>query len=172
MSYSTNQKSTELRQLIVRLRKENPAMTLQQIATAVNRTRERVRQILVSEEVETRSAKRVESASRPNPLCRICNKEIFRPPSKHKRAYCDECISTKIWLIDMGLRRRRIPRIDTPCAYCNKIVTLIETLYKRQRSLHKNLYCSKSCRSKGMWANQVVINVGGRIRRLRLGKME
>lgn len=165
----TNQKALQLRHFVVTLRQENPDMTLQQIATAVNRTRERVRQILVSEEMETRSAKRVESASRPTPLCRICNKEIFRPPSRHRRTYCDECIRTKVWRIDMGLRKRRIPQIDTPCAYCKKTVTMRETLYKRHQTLHKYFYCSKSCRSKGLWANQAVMNVDGRIKRFRLG---
>ena len=86
----TNQKSLQLRHFVVTLRQQNPDMTLQQIATAVNRTRERVRQILVSEEMETRSAKRVESASRPTPLSRVCNTEIIRPPSRHRRAYSDE----------------------------------------------------------------------------------
>jgi len=164
----TNQKSLQLRHFVVTLRQQNPDMTLQQIATAVNRTRERVRQILVSEEMETRSAKRVESASRPTPLCRVCNTEIIRPPSRHRRAYCDECIRTKIWRVDMGLRKRRIPRIDVPCAYCTKIVNMRETLYKRNKA-QKNFYCSKSCRSKGMWANQIVMNVDGRIKRFRLG---
>ena len=166
-----NEKSIQLKHDIITLRQENPVMTLQQIAMTVNRTKERVRQILVSAGIETRSAKRIESASRPTPICRTCNKEVRMNEKRYKRTYCDECISTKIWHIDMGLRRRRIPRIDIPCAYCNKTITMRETLYKRQQIRHKNLYCSKSCRSKGLWANQIIINVGGKIRSVRLGEV-
>ena len=90
---------------------------------------------------------------------------------KANRVYCSECVKTKVWFTDRGLRSRRIPLIDIPCAYCNKTVTMKETLYKRQQTLHKNLYCSRSCRSKNLWANKIVINVSGRIRKLRLSEI-
>ena len=72
----TRQKASELRNEIVTLREENPNMTLREIGEIVNRTRERVRQILTSEDAETRSAKRIESDNRPDPICRVCNKSF------------------------------------------------------------------------------------------------
>ena len=83
----TRQKASELRNEIVTLREENPNMTLREIGEIVNRTRERVRQILTSEDAETRSAKRIESDNRPDPICRVCNKsfsDINIPKSKSK----------------------------------------------------------------------------------------
>lgn len=172
MSYNTNQKSLQLRHFIVTLRKENPDLTLQQIGITVNRTRERVRQILVSEGIETRSAKRVESASRPNPICRVCHKEIriAKNSYAHRRVYCDECVSDNSDKIDMGLRRRRIPRIDVSCPYCHTVINMRETLYERNKLKNTNIFCSRSCRSRYMWQQQIVKNVGGRIVKVRLGR--
>ena len=140
----TRQKASELRNEIVTLREENPNMTLREIGEIVNRTRERVRQILTSEDAETRSAKRIESDNRPDPICRVCNKsfsDINIPKSKSKiRVYCRECINNGSWAIDMGERRRRILRINVPCAYCGIEINMRETLYKRQQSKHTNLF--------------------------------
>ena len=144
------------------LRRENPDMTLQQIATIVNRSRERVRQICVSENLETRSAKRVETATRPNPTCRICNTEMPKSP---RRVYCDECVAHKLQHIDRGLRERRIPRGNIPCHYCKANINMRETLITRHKNHYKNFFCSTSCRSKNVWAMKVLVNIDGRIRR-------
>jgi len=164
----TQQKSIQLRHDIVTLRQENPAMTLQHIAIIVNRSRERVRQILVSENIETRSAKRVKSANRPTPLCRLCNTEILTYRSK-TRVYCDECVRTKVSHIDRGLRIRRIPRVHIPCCYCDAIIDMRKTLYESHQKLYKNLFCSTSCRTRYLWDNKVLVNIGGTIMR---GKIE
>jgi len=164
------QKSLDLRNEIVILRKENPGMTLREIGELVHRTRERVRQILSSEDVETRSAKRVENANRPNPICRVCHKEFTAIKDKKKKVYCRECMSNGAWNVDMGLRRRRIPRIDVPCTYCSTIVNIRETLYKRKQKKHKNLFCSSSCRSLFTWKQQLIQNINGRIVKVPLGR--
>jgi len=158
---------------VITLRTENPALTLQQIAIIVNRTRERVRQILVSENMETRSAKRVENSNRPNALCRICNTEIITgtvnkkrtPPS---RKYCDSCINNNIWHIDRGMRSRKIPRVHIPCCHCNTIIDIRKTLYERHQRIYKNLFCSTPCRSKYLWDNKVLTNINGKITRGRI----
>ena len=168
---SSKQTAYQVRREIVTLRKENPEITLRQIGELVNRTRERVRQILVSENIETRSSKRVENDSRPTPICRICHQEIISPlKTTHNRVYCDECVSNHLSQIDTGLRRRRIPQIDISCAYCNTVMTMRETLYKRQQHKYKNIFCSSSCRSRYTWQQQGIRNVNGRVVKVPLGK--
>jgi len=158
------------RKRICFIRHHHPEMTLQQIGDLVSLTRERVRQILVSENLETRSTKQIESINRPNYFCRVCKNEIINN-TKSKRFYCDVCIHNGAGKIDKGLRRRRVLRIDVPCDYCQILVTILETAYKR-RQQYKNFYCSRSCRSKNLWANKVVINVNGRIQRKELDESE
>ena len=169
-----NEKSIQLKHDIITLRQENPVMTLQQIAMTVNRTKERVRQILVSENLETRSAKRVENANRPNAFCRLCNTEIITGTINNKRIpptrkYCDNCVSSRIWTIDRGIRSRRIPRVHIPCCYCNAIIDMRKTLYESHQRLYKNLFCSTSCRTKHLWDTKVLVNIGGTIMK---GKVE
>jgi len=170
LSRSRKLASENTRQNVITLRQENPAMTLQHIAITVNRTRERVRQILVSENMETRSAKRVESANRPSTLCRLCNTEIIIGTINKKRTpptrkYCDNCINNNFWHIDIGLRKRRIPRVYIPCCHCNTIIDIRKTLYESHQRIYKNLFCSTHCRSKHLWDNKVLVNINGKIRK-------
>ena len=163
-----NKKNIEKTNAIVTMRVANPELTLQEIGTYFNLTRERIRQILVSANVETRSSHRIEILTRPYPVCVTPKCENTVP--RRGRQYCISCLENGTWIQDMGLRRRRIPQVTVQCNRCNKDISMRETLLNRQRSRYKNMYCSQKCRSTHVWEQQKVKNVSGRIVRVQLGQ--
>ena len=77
--------TTSNRATVVKLRKEQPNMTLQEMGEQIGISRERVRQILVSENLSTRSIKEVERRTfKPLPRCESCN----LPTKAYNRKYC------------------------------------------------------------------------------------
>ncbi len=161
-----------IRNTIVTLRKENPNWTLRDIGELVHRTRERVRQILVSEKLNTRRETRIAYDFLPNPICEVCNKEIIfaiNQINKRTRTYCDECVSNGRMGIAKGLKIRKEKK-TIPCTYCNKLMTMTEHSYEVKQSKNKNMFCSASCRSRHTWQQQLVKNVGGRIVKVQLGR--
>ena len=164
-----NKVNTPLKDAIVQTKINNPEFTLREIGEKFNLSRERIRQILVSVNMETRSAKRVEIANTPLPICMMpeCENRVSHRP----RTYCVVCVENGSWKTHMGIRRRRIPQITIQCDYCSKDITMRETLYQRQRSRHKNTFCSQKCRSRHVWHTQKLVeNVDGRIVRVLLGR--
>lgn len=153
---------------VIKMRLNNPELTLREIGEAFNLTRERIRQILVAENIETRSSRRVAMATTPYPVC--LEPECENRVPHRGRSYCVVCVKSGVWQRDNGLRRRRIPQVTSKCTRCNTDITMRETLYNRQRSKYKNMYCSQKCRSMYVWETQIVKNVGGRIVKVPLGK--
>ena len=112
---------------VVELRKNNPSMTLMEIGTIAGVTRERVRQILKSENLETRSTGRIPS---PMPPCKQCG----TPVSNRRRTYCSpEC-------------QRPYGRTTTHCYYCQKEIVLMTSEYKGRVQRFNHLHCSRACR--------------------------
>ena len=128
---------------VVELRKLNPEWTLQNIADEVEVSRERVRGILKSENLETRRIK----IRPPAPLCMKCKTPVpFITTSLHGghyNKYCSiECRSEEI--------------IELTCVYCNSLYVLTTAQAKgRQKRVtngySKATYCSHSCSSKAYW---------------------
>tara|TARA_R110000824_G_scaffold52052_7_gene144695 strand:+ start:2233 stop:2730 length:498 start_codon:yes stop_codon:yes gene_type:complete len=163
-----NIRNTTKNTAIINMRIEHPEFTLGEIGERFNLTRERIRQILVYSNMETRSSKRIELANTPRPTCAIIDCENL--VADRVRTYCTSCVKTGRWLKDMGVRRQRIPRITIQCKRCNKDIIMRETLYKRQRNRYINIFCSQFCRSKYVWETQQVRNVNGKIQKIPLGK--
>jgi len=115
------------RDLVAYLRETNPAMTLQEIGSHVGISRERVRQILVSEKLETRSSGR---QPLPMPECLYCGTLL---PNRHRR-YCG-------------------PKCQYPngrtivyCQYCNKEINVMTSVYNSRMRRAKYIHCSRDCR--------------------------
>lgn len=145
-----------IRQTVIDLRINHPDWTLHKIGQAVDRTRERVRQILVSENLEQRSTKaaysRLPSHLKKGPPCPKCGTLVpyrersydsgYRGGSYPK--YCSaEC-------------RPKEEAIELICFYCTKAYVLtIPQAKSRQRrvakGLYKATYCSHSCSSHAYW---------------------
>lgn len=147
-----NEESIRTRTMVIELRKANPDWTLNQIGLEVDRTRERVRQILVKAGIESRSAKAV-YARQPIHLklgqpCKQCGTPVpyviqtvkGQPRSGSYPVYCSQICRSDYY------------RVDRACAYCKKIVTLRKSDAIRDLERNKALYCSHSCRSKEYWA--------------------
>jgi len=132
MSYTndwviTHKNWTPTRSQITELRKNNPNMTLQEIGETVGVSRERVRQILHSEQLETRSVDRIPV---PMPLCKTCN----NPVPLRKRIYCSaEC-------------QRPEGKTTLNCHYCNKEITVMSSIYRARTKRATNVHCSRVCR--------------------------
>ena len=115
------------REKIINYRKNNPHLTLEAIGISVGVTKERVRQILNSENLETRSLHRIPA---PMPKCRACDK----PVNYRRRIYCSsEC---------------QYPdgRTSTTCHACKKEITLMTSVYNSRMRRAKFIHCSRPCR--------------------------
>jgi len=115
------------REKIIDYRKNHPYMTLESIGNNVGVTKERVRQILNSENLETRSLHRIPA---PMPNCKVCSK----PVTYRRRIFCSaEC---------------QYPggRTTTKCHSCNKEITLMTSVYNSRLKRAKFIHCSRVCR--------------------------
>ena len=117
-----------LRKLVVKKRLNNPCSTLQQIAETVGVTKERVRQILVSENLPTRRWK---------PRSYKCNNCGLIFPAVNGRVckFCSpEC-------------RKEYYQATLPCDECGKLFTLsYGVIRKRVKFGCQHFYCSQRCR--------------------------
>ena len=119
---------TPSRDKAIELRKHHPEMTLQAIGTELGISRERVRQILTSENLETRSVGRIPE---PMPLCRTCN----NPVPIRRRIYCSsEC-------------QRPYGKTTVNCHFCNTEITLMTSQYNARTSRNVHIHCSRECRN-------------------------
>jgi hypothetical protein len=102
-------------------------MTLTEIGNEIGITRERVRQLLVSEHLETRSTGKIPV---PMPLCKRCG----IPVPYRKRTFCsDKC-------------HRPTGRVTVNCRYCGKEISLMASVYKTRSVRSKYMHCSRTCR--------------------------
>jgi len=170
MASTRNQKQKIDYDLVIQMRLEHPEFTLRELGEKFNVSRERIRQILASANVETRSYKRVISSLMPLVNCAIpdCGNRI----EKKGMTYCRECIESGYWAIYTGSLRRKIPRVTFQCKRCDTDITMRQTLYERQKRQYTNTFCSQRCRSLYVWETQSVRNVGGKIVKSPLGKYE
>jgi len=108
---------------IIDYRVKHPELTLLEIGNRVGVSRERVRQVLTSEQLETKSLKR------QPPVFPKCKKCETRVPTRN-RIYCsDECKKTEKTI---------------PCAYCQKEMSFRISIYNaRNRSIKQ--HCSREC---------------------------
>ena len=141
---------TEVRETVIRLRATNPELTLQQIGVKVGRSRERVRQILASEAIESRSTGYAKDRDLiPGPPCKHCGTPVSyvrtTAPKTHRvngryPTYCSsEC-------------RYNQYHSDLTCFYCQKIYRVRNSDKKQRLQYNQATYCSQSCRSNNYWA--------------------
>jgi hypothetical protein len=130
---------TEARRTIIRLRATNPEWTLNQIGIEVGCSRERVRQILTSEAMETRSIKYAED--KIIPLCKYCGTTLERTRTTGKYpTYCSsECRNNQYYQ-------------KVVCFHCGRICEIRKGELRQRMKINRTIYCSKSCRSNGYWA--------------------
>ena len=114
------------REVVKYLRNNHPEITLQEIGSHVGISRERVRQILSSANLETRSSGR----RLPMPNCRYCGTLL---PNR-RRTYCDS--------------KCQYPngKTTTYCHYCNKEIVLMTSIYTSRQFRSKYIHCSRECR--------------------------
>ena len=118
---------TGARERIIDYRKNHPYMTLEAIGTNVGVTKERVRQILHSENLETRSVPRIPD---PMPGCRACGK----PVNYRRRIFCSsEC-------------QFPLGKTHTNCHHCNTEITLMTSVYNSRMRRAKFIHFSRPCR--------------------------
>ena len=118
---------TGARERIINYRKNHPYMTLEAIGINVGVTKERVRQILHSENLETRSVPRIPD---PMPGCRACGK----PVNYRRRIFCSsEC-------------QFPLGKTHTNCHHCNIEITLMTSVYNSRMRRAKFIHCSRPCR--------------------------
>jgi len=115
------------RDIVIYLREQNPEMTLQEIGLHVGISKQRVGQILVSENLETRSTGKIPI---PMPNCKHCG----TPLPTRQRTYC-----TSKCQYPNG-------RTITRCHYCNKEINFMTAVYKARNSRAKYVHCSQKCR--------------------------
>ena len=109
---------------IIEYRTKYPEMTLLEIGNIVGVSRERVRQILSSEQLQTKSLKRQPPII---PDCKTCGNKV--PTAK--RIYCsEEC-------------RRPVKQI-LKCDYCKKEMIFAPSLYNARNRAIK-VHCSREC---------------------------
>ena len=118
---------TGSRTRVVELRTHHPHMTLIEIGDEVGVTRERVRQILVSENLETRSTARIPI---PMPPCKRCG----TPVPYRKRIFCS------------AICQRPTGRTIVNCNYCGKEISLMTSTYKTRHARAAHIHCSRTCR--------------------------
>ena len=115
------------RDRVIALRKHNPDMTLIEIGNEIGITRERVRQILVSEQLETRSTSQI---PRPMPLCKRCGISV----PYRRRTFCS------------AICQHPAGRVVVNCRYCGKEISLMASIYKSRSDRSKYIHCSRTCR--------------------------
>ena len=110
---------------IIHLRENFPELTLREIGEKVNLTRERVRQILIDANLNTKSLARMTT-----PLCATCNKTLHNRRLK----FCSqEC---------------QYPNGQTTfqCATCGTSQTVMTSVYKARMQRNSTIHCSRTCR--------------------------
>jgi hypothetical protein len=119
------------KQKVKEMRDKEPTRSASSMAREIGRTRERVKQILDELGLAT-------NFRSPMRFCvnETCEKEV---PKTSKAQTCSpECFYAH--------RRETFN-----CFYCGKAKTLLKSRLAVQREKYTNLYCTKSCRSKGIW---------------------
>lgn len=119
---------------IKEIRNENPTKKASEIAKELGLTRERVRQILNSLGLPTRFL---------TPL-RIClNEKCVNEITRTSKA--KTCSPLCFYE-----HHREIFK----CAYCGEAKMMLKTILAIQRQKYTNTYCSKPCRSRGIWVGR------------------
>ena len=145
-----------IRHAVINLRTAHPDWTLEKIGKVVNRSRERVRQILVSANLEQRSSKAAYSRQPPHlkkgQPCKKCGipvpyKERSYPNGYKGGNYLKYCS------IEC---RPKEEETELTCCYCNKVYRLtVPQARNRQRKVttgvYKVTYCSHSCSHQAYW---------------------
>lgn len=115
---------------IITLRKRYPCMTLAAIGRKVGLSRERVRQILVDENVETKRM-------RQSYICLNCRKIFIPQPNHRRKSFCSaKCYHEYHSLILI-------------CEQCGKPFERLVSRILDQRQKHTYYFCSKIC--YGRW---------------------
>lgn len=112
--------------VIIRLRKNNPFMSMASIGREVGKSREWVRIVLVNAGLATKAENRVYT-------CIVCGKNRNRA----NLAYCS--------------KNCQYPHGRTifECAYCGKEKSIYSSSYKIRIKNNKKQYCSRVCRDNG-----------------------
>jgi hypothetical protein len=121
---------------VVNLRMKNPCMTLQSMGDIFGLTRERIRQILKSENKPTVHL-------RQHFICTVCGIEFLKRKGDCNNAFCSaECYHR--WT-------KENEKIIIPCFHCGK---LIERNYREVKHVlkrgYKQFFCNRSCLAKNM----------------------
>ena len=143
------------RERVIELRTANPEMTLEAIGELLHITKERVRQILVKEQLPTvalgQSTTKIKEAL-PCMECGETNKEFNTKHSLYCSIKCVKSARNKKWI---QWREDHPDRLTTyQCAHCGQDKVVRTSIYNRQIRTFDNLYCSHSCSIKAQWSNK------------------
>lgn len=143
------------RERIRELRQLYPKMTLLAIGNELGISKERVRQILVEENLPTVSVGQSTTKAKEIQPCIECgnlNKEFNYKHSTYCSQECVNKVRNRYW--EQFHKDNPNRRTTFQCSYCGKDKTIRTTLYKQQLDRFKNLYCSHSCSTKAQWDDE------------------
>jgi len=114
---------------VIALRKKFSELTLREIGEKVGLTRERIRQILIDANLNTKSLARMSTLL---PLCATCNKTL---PNKRLKFCSQTC---------------QYPngRTTFQCATCGIYQTVMTSIYKARIRRNSKIHCSRTCRDQ------------------------
>ena len=148
-----NKKNIEKTNAIVTMRVANPELTLQEIGTYFNLTRERIRQILKNNNVPTRAISKFPPAKCANcqkPLTNTNGSAIHLTASTPAKSYCNtQCREAKLYDY-------------YSCDYCGKLVWKRKKEYKHLKTLSQTFHCSHSCSHLHQWNTNGAIKAWGK----------
>ena len=114
---------------VIYLRENFPELTLRKIGEKVDLTRERVRQILTTTNLSTKSLARIPT---PLPLCATCNQTL----SNKRLKFCSQKC------------QHPNGRTTFQCSGCETFKTILTSSYKARVKRNSKMYCSRSCRDQ------------------------
>ena len=119
------------RKSIAKMRKQFPCYTLQQIGDEFGIGRERVRQVLNLESVETRSLQRLTTGKK----CQRCGDIISE---RQRKDYCSKC-------------RYELHHVQIVCDQCGKLFwrkASLVLVYPNRKMEHNHFFCDRVCFGK------------------------
>ena len=124
------------KELAIKLRQKNPCMTLQAIGDKCGVSRERVRQLLISEGIETKHID-----TRTKYYCSRCGDRIFDPYTRNKgtkipKKLCHSC--SYEW-----------HHVKVVCSVCKKIfiIKTSDLIARTAKAKSERITCSVACRN-------------------------
>lgn len=127
------------REKILRLKQEHPDWTLLHIGSEVGVTKQRIRQVLIANNISTKRHKEYYSP------CIVCENLVLNKTSS--KAICSEKCRQKLFWVELI------------CGHCKEIIVRRKSHVTRdlKKNPDKVFFCSQSCRSFYLWDSGTLV---------------